>query len=121
MHTEFKNIMLVTDKSNKCYAEAQQWMKEKGVDEQTITKEQKEEFIGKLTGIYYKVVSAAIKKYDPNHLYIGSRLHSSAKNSKYIFASADPYIDIISINYCYKISKSFFSSKHYCLPVLSFI
>ena len=99
MHTEFKNIMLVTDKSNKCYVEAQQWMKEKDVDEGTISKEQKEEFIGKLTGIYYKVVSSAIKKYDPNHLYIGSRLHSSAKNNKYIFASADPYIDIVSINY----------------------
>lgn len=99
MHTEFKDILLVADKTNKVYTAAQQWIKEKGIEEKTISKEQKEEFIGKLTGIYYKVVSSAIKKYDPNHLYIGSRLHSSAKNNKHIFASAEPYIDIISINY----------------------
>ena len=99
MHTEFKNILSVADKTDKCYQAAQKWMKEKGVDEKTISIDQKEEFIGKITGIYYKIVSTAIKKYDPNHLYIGSRLHSSAKNNKYIFASSDPYIDIISINY----------------------
>lgn len=99
MHTEFKNIVAIANKNDKTFQAAQSWMKDKGVNEQTISKEQKEEFIGMLTGIYYKTVSTSIKKYDPNHLYIGSRLHSSAKNNKYIFASADPYIDIISINY----------------------
>lgn len=99
MHTEFKDILSVSDKTDKCYMAAQQWMNDKGVNEQTISREQKEEFIGVLTGIYYKTVSSAIKKYDPNHLYIGSRLHSSAKNNKYIFVSADPYVDVISINY----------------------
>jgi hypothetical protein len=99
MHTEFKDILLISDKSDKCLIAAKQWMSDKGVDEKTITREQKEEFIGMITGIYYKTVSSAIKKYDPNHLYLGSRLHSSAKNNKFIFASAEPYIDIISINY----------------------
>ena len=32
-------------------------------------------------------------------MYLGSRLHSSAKNNKFIFASAEPYVDVISINY----------------------
>ncbi len=99
MHTEFKDILSIADKADKSYLAAQQWMKTKGVGEQNISREQKEEFIGILTGVYYKTVSSAIKKYDPNHLYIGSRLHSSAKNNKYLFASAEPYIDIISINY----------------------
>jgi len=99
MHTEFKNILAAKDKSDKCYKAAMQWMKDKGVDSTSISREQKEEFIGWLTGIYYKTVSKAIKKYDPNHLFIGSRLHSTAKNNKYIFMSAEPYIDIISINY----------------------
>ena len=97
--TEFNNIISTNNKSDKCYQLAQQWMKDKAVNEQTISKEQKEIFIGMLTGIYYKTVATAIKQYDPNHLYIGSRLHSSAKNNPYIFQSAEPYIDIISINY----------------------
>jgi len=99
MHTEFKDILLISDKSDKCLIAAKQWMANKGVDEKTISREQKEEFIGMITGVYYKTVSSAIKKYDPNHLYLGSRLHSSAKNNKFIFTSAEPYIDIISINY----------------------
>ena len=99
MHTEFKAIMAAENKSDKCYLAALQWMKDKGVDSSSISREQKEEFIGWLTGIYYRTVSQAIKKYDPNHLFIGSRLHSTAKNNKYIFMAAEPYIDIISINY----------------------
>ena len=32
-------------------------------------------------------------------MYIGSRLHSTAKKNAYLFAAADPYVDIMSINY----------------------
>lgn len=74
-------------------------MTDKGITSTTITAQQKEEFIGWITQQYYSIVAAAIKKNDPNHLYIGSRLHSSAKNNPYIFKAAEPFIDIISINY----------------------
>lgn len=99
MHTEFKDILAIADRSDKCLVAARQWMDKNSVDEKTISRDQKEAFIGTITGIYYKTVSSAIKKYDSNHLYLGSRLHSSAKNNKFIFTSAEPYIDIISINY----------------------
>ena len=99
LQTEFKKIIETGDKTDRGYLAAMQWMQRKNVTIATITKEQKEEFIGYMAGIYYKTVSAAIKKYDPNHLYIGSRLHSSAKNNKYMFSACEPYIDIISINY----------------------
>jgi len=99
MHTEFSNILSKTDPADRCKAAALKWMKDKNVNEKTISRDQKEEFIGWLTGVYYKTVANAIKKYDPDHLYIGSRLHSSAKNNRHLFAAAEPYIDIISINY----------------------
>ena len=44
-------------------------------------------------------MAEAIKQSDPNHLYLGSRLHASAKNNPYILAAAEKYVDIISINY----------------------
>lgn len=99
LQSEFKKIIETSDKTDRCYLGAIQWMQHKNVTTTTITKEQKEEFIGEIAKLYYKTVSAAIKKYDPNHLYIGSRLHSSAKNNKYMFKACEPYIDIISINY----------------------
>lgn len=64
-----------------------------------ITRLQKEQFIGLLGDHYFSVVSAAIKKYDANHLYLGSRLHASAKNNHYLIEAADQYVDIHSINY----------------------
>ena len=44
-------------------------------------------------------MSQAIKKYDPNHLYLGSRLHGKPKHNAAIFKAAGKYTDILSVNY----------------------
>ena len=75
----------------------QSWMKERSLD--SLTSEDRKKFTGYLAEQYYKTVSAAIRAADPNHLYIGSRLHSNAKNNRYIFQAANKYVDIYSINY----------------------
>lgn len=98
-HSEFKDILSIEDKTNKVYLAAVEWMKNQGIDESSISKEQKETFLGWLAGKYYETVSKAIKKHDHNHLYIGSRLHSSAKNNEAILKAATPFVDIFSINY----------------------
>ena len=98
-HTEFKEILALDDHSNKCRMAAEDWMKNNQIDEKSISKEQIEKFMGWLAGKYYETVSKAIKKYDPNHLYIGSRLHSSAIKNENIFKAAAPYLDILSMNY----------------------
>jgi len=48
---------------------------------------------------YYSVVSKAIKKYDPNHLYLGSRLHSYELKVEPFFRAVGKYVDVIAINY----------------------
>lgn len=96
---ELKELLSKKDTNDQAYLFFQQWMKQKSVDENTITNEQKQAFIGAIAQKYYSIVSAAIKKFDKNHMYIGSRIHSNAKNNPYIFSAANPYIDIISINY----------------------
>jgi hypothetical protein len=75
------------------------WLKEKGIEEANITTETKKEFIGFVAAKYFSTVAPLIKKYDPNHLYIGSRLHSNAKNNQFVFKAAEPFVDIVSINY----------------------
>jgi hypothetical protein len=75
------------------------WLKEKNIDEANITTENKKEFIGVVAEKYFSTVAPLIKKYDPNHLYIGSRLHSNAKANPFIFKAAEPFVDIVSINY----------------------
>jgi len=98
-HKEFDELLDTDEISGNCYLATVKWMKEKGIDIKNITREQKEEFIGWLAGKYYEMVSKAIRTYDPNHLYIGSRLHSSAKDNEYIYKAANDFVDIFSINY----------------------
>lgn len=48
---------------------------------------------------YCRIVSRAIKKYDPNHLYLGSRFHGSDLRLPEVFRAAGPYLDVVAVNY----------------------
>lgn len=48
---------------------------------------------------YFRIVSRAIKKHDPNHLYLGSRFHGADLRQPEIFRAAGPYVDVVSVNY----------------------
>ena len=94
-----KEFTDIDDAGDAAYQLATKWVANNKIDVANVTKEQKGAFAGYVAEVYYKTVSEAIKQNDPNHLYIGSRLHSSAKNNPYILAAAEKYQDIISINY----------------------
>lgn len=49
---------------------------------------------------YYEVVAAALKKADPNHLYIGSRLHGRCISPPVLRAASA--CDVVSINYYHR-------------------
>jgi hypothetical protein len=93
---------LALDTDNPMYQAADEWMIEQygsGYDSDDISDEDEEKYQGYVAETYYRIVSEAIKTYDPNHLYLGSRLHSSAKSNPYIIEAAAEYVDVISINY----------------------
>ena len=49
---------------------------------------------------YFRIVSRAIKKYDPNHLYLGPRLHGlKLLCCPEFFKAIGPYLDVVSVNY----------------------
>lgn len=81
------------------YQAASKWMKEKGISRDQITDEHREEFVGLVAEKYYSTVAKAIKTYDPNHMYIGSRLHSGAPYIRSVIEACGRHADIISINY----------------------
>ena len=91
--------LLEVPNTSESYSIVQKWLTDKGYDSNNLTKEQKKELIGFVTQKYFETVYTVVKHFDPNHLYIGSRLHAGAKNNEYIFKAAEPFIDIVSINY----------------------
>ncbi len=48
---------------------------------------------------YFSVVSRAIKKYDPNHLYLGARMHGRYLDAESVVKTAGKYVDVMSANW----------------------
>jgi len=101
-NTTYGNLLdrffAIQDKTDPNYLAAQKWMEDRKGKNYSIGVEDREQFHGFVTGTYYKIASEAIKRYDPNHLYLGSRLHGAAKRMPSIFVEAGKYVDMISIN-----------------------
>ncbi len=84
------------------YYAAWEWFKARHGEDaklEDITSKDKEDFREYVFDRYYGVVSNAIRKYDPNHMYMGSRLNGNARTSSGIFAAAGRYLDCITFNY----------------------
>lgn len=80
-------------------AAAEEWLARKGVSRDALTDELRSEFAGYVAEKYYSTVAKAIRKYDPDHMYIGSRLHGAAKRIKEVYQAAARWCDVVSINY----------------------
>ena len=58
----------------------------------------REAWRGHVADRYLSIVGRAIRKYDPNHLYLGPRFHGSEKRSEAVFRAAGKHLDAIAIN-----------------------
>lgn len=90
------------------YLAAKEWLdKRKGKDATLadITKEDRMEFTAYFFETYMKKITTALRKADPNHLYLGCRFNQEKEqelSNPYIFGIAGKYMDIISINHYQK-------------------
>ena len=78
---------------------AVQWLKEKGVTPDRINDRERREFSGWVAERYYEIVSRLLRKYDPNHLYLGSRLHGEVMFRQEVVEAAGKYCDVVCYNY----------------------
>jgi hypothetical protein len=78
---------------------AQAWWDERcrSGGQKQIEDKDRQAFLQFLAERYYGVVGAAIRKHDPNHLYLGSRLHGKAISEPVLRGSAA--LDVVSVNY----------------------
>jgi hypothetical protein len=58
----------------------------------------REAFRGHVFDRYFEITTRAIRKYDPNHLCLGSRLHGGALRSSGILRAAGRHLDVIAAN-----------------------
>lgn len=75
------------------------WIADQGITKEQITDKHREAFMAVVAERYFSIVAAALKKYDPNHMYIGARFYSSEKNYPEFMKTAGRFLDIVSNNY----------------------
>lgn len=81
---------------------ARKWLnKRKGrqASSKDITDADRRAFVVHAFDQYYRITTNAIRKYDSNHLCLGSRLHGRALRLPHIFKVAGKYLDVIAVNY----------------------
>jgi hypothetical protein len=75
---------------------ADQWMRDHHAT--TPTDALRIDFLQYEAEQYFRVVSSAIRKADPNHLYLGCRFYGQQLNDPEMFRAIGKYADVISIN-----------------------
>ena len=63
-----------------------------------LTLADREAWRGHVAERYFDLCARAIRKFDPNHLYLGPRLYGSEKSSQAVLAAAGRHLDAIAIN-----------------------
>ncbi|GAA3951775.1 hypothetical protein [Hymenobacter algoricola] len=81
------------------YVAAKQWADAHGVTLATITDQHRQEFLAFAADRYFSIVAQALKKYDPNHMYLGCRFHGAQRYYPELLRVAGKYLDAVSINY----------------------
>lgn len=64
-----------------------------------ITEPDQQDFLALVVDRYLGIVGRAIRRYDPNHLFLGSRFHGAALRFPEVFRAAGPHLDVIAVNY----------------------
>jgi hypothetical protein len=64
-----------------------------------ITPQDEKDFLAVVVDRYYRIVSQAIRKHDPNHLFLDSRFYGADVPCREIFKAAGPHADVLSVNY----------------------
>jgi hypothetical protein len=78
------------------------WLRARHGDQATTsdaTAQDQSDFLEFVVERYFRVTSQAIKKYDPNHLFLGSRFYGSDLSHPEVFRAAGRFLDVISVNW----------------------
>ena len=80
---------------------AKSFMLERGVQPEVknITTKLRNEFRYEVARYYYKTMTEALRKHDPNHLILGSRLFDSSMYNEWTVRACAEFCDVVSVNY----------------------
>jgi hypothetical protein len=101
MPFRFKSLdnYLALPESDPGHVAATEWLGKQNITKEEINDTHREAFMAVVAERYFSVVASALRKYDPNHMYLGARFYSSEKNYPQFMKEAGRHLDIVSNNY----------------------
>lgn len=90
---------LIQPETDPGYRAAKKWLADQGKSIETAGPQDDGLFCEFMISHYFAIVSATIKKYDPNHMIIGSRFHGRPSLQRAVFRAAQPFVDVVTVNY----------------------
>lgn len=97
---ELKHFLSLPDTYSGARQFARDFMTREGIaSESEITAAHRERFRAEVADRYYRITTEAVRKADPQHLILGSRLHDWSKYTQGIVEACARYCDAVSINY----------------------
>lgn len=94
-------LLAITNVNDANKIAAQNWLTSNGYTTADASKlEVQQKFLAYYGKTYYSVVYNAIKKYDPNHMYLGSKvLYNETRDNPYFMREVGPFHDVFSTDY----------------------
>lgn len=81
------------------HAAARAWLAARGRSPAAITADDRAGFLEHALDRYLSIVAAAIRAADPNHLFLGVRLHEPVFDLPEVFRAAGRHCDVLAVNY----------------------
>lgn len=78
------------------HAFAKDWLGKHGGE---ITPQNRTDFLTEVVDRYFRITTSAIRKYDRNHLCLGSRFYGKNRENATVWTAAGKHLDVVSINY----------------------
>lgn len=93
-----ENYLSIENKADPGRKAAERWMAERNLKVDSLTDIDREEFMAVVAHRYITTVGRAVRKYDPNHLFLGSRIHGRGKRLPTYFTAMSEGVDVMSVN-----------------------
>jgi hypothetical protein len=93
------NNYLALDETDLHYIAAYDWMMAKHDFISPVSDEDIYEFRAYVAEVYMSTVNAALKKYDPNHMNLGCRIHAAVKYDSLLVKAICNNVDVNTINF----------------------
>ena len=97
---DLKHFLSLPERYKAAREYAEKFMRDNGIASTgVITKKKSGRLPGMVADYYYQLTTATVRRYDKEHLILGTRPHDWSKYNQKVVEACARYCDLVSVNY----------------------